>query len=328
LVAAFGASPIARSRHCFVSRPKGGFMAHDRYCSIEAAALLVVVLGFSPFAVPQVVGAELPQARFQVLYAFQGGRDGIGPNGVIRDATGNLYGTTGAGGALNCPLNGSPGCGIVFKLSKAGKETVRYRFSGAQADQGGPFGGVIRDAAGNLYGTASGLPLFGGTVFRVDNTGKETVLYSFEGGAEGGNPEAGLVQDEAGNLYGTTVFGGVFGQGVVFKVDMAGVETVLHNFKGQGDGTNTLAPLIRDANGNLYGTASGGGDLRGRCSGAGCGTMFKLTANGKLKVLHTFTGGSDGANPLGLVRDATGNFFGTASGGGDADCTVGGFAGC
>jgi uncharacterized repeat protein (TIGR03803 family) len=325
LLVAFRALPVAP--YAGFPFSKGGLMAHDRTRSTDAA-LLALILTLQPFAVSQVIGAESRQAQFQVLYSFQGGRDGIGPNAVIRDTAGNLYGTTGAGGELSCPLNGSPGCGIVFKLSKTGKETVRYRFSGAQTDQGGPLGGVVRDAAGNLYGTTSGLPLFGGTAFRVDNSGKETVLYSFRGGADGGSPVAGLVQDAAGNLYGTTVFGGAFGHGVVFKVDLAGDETVLHSFNGQGDGTNTLAPLIRDANGNLYGTASGGGNFRGRCAGSGCGTVFKLTTNGKLKVLHTFIGGSDGANPLGLVRDAAGNLFGTASGGGDPDCTVGGLPGC
>jgi uncharacterized repeat protein (TIGR03803 family) len=205
---------------------------------------------------------------------------------------------------------------------------VLYRFSGDDPDQGGPFGSVILDAAGNLYGTTSGLPLFAGTVFTVEKSGRQTVLYSFTGGLDGGTPEAGLIQDAAGNLYGTTVFGGAFGRGVVFKLDTVGKESVLHSFKGQGDGTNTLASLIRDAAGNLYGTASGGGRFQGPCAGSGCGTVFKLAPNGKLKVLHTFAGGSDGASPLGLVQDAAGNLFGTASGGGDPDCTVGGVPGC
>jgi uncharacterized repeat protein (TIGR03803 family) len=216
----------------------------------------------------------------------------------------------------------------VFRLNAAGREAVLYRFSGDDPDQGGPFGSVILDGDGNLYGTTSGLPLFAGTVFTVEKAGRQTVLHSFTGGADGGSPEAGLIQDAAGNLYGTTVFGGAFGQGVVFKLDTVGKESVLHSFKGVGDGTNTLASLIRDAAGNLYGTASGGGSFRGPCAGSGCGTVFRLAPNGKLKVLHTFTRGSDGASPLGLVRDAAGNLFGTASSGGDPDCTVGGVPGC
>jgi uncharacterized repeat protein (TIGR03803 family) len=205
----------------------------------------------------------------------------------------------------------------VFRLNAAGRETVLYRFSGDDPDQGGPFGSVILDAAGNLYGTTSGLPLFAGTVFTVEKSGRETVLYSFTAGANGGTPEAGLIQDAAGNLYGTTVFGGAFGQGVVFKLDTVGIESVLHNFKGVGDGTNTLAPLIRDAAGNLFGTASAGGDPDCTVGGVpGCGVVFKQDAKNKLTVLHTFTGGFDGGSPnTGLAQDASGNLFGTTTAG-------------
>jgi uncharacterized repeat protein (TIGR03803 family) len=295
--------------------------------SITAGAFLLLILLFQSFAFSQDAATESP-ASFHTLYSFRGGADGIGPNGVVLDKAGNLYGSTRAGGETSCPLNGSPGCGVVFRLEAAGREAVLYRFSGDDPDQGGPFGSVILDAVGNLYGTTSGSPLFHGTVFTVEKGGRQTVLYEFTGGADGGTPEAGLIQDDAGNLYGTTVFGGAFGQGVVFKLDTVLKQTVLHSFKGQGDGTNTLASLIRDATGNLYGTASGGGSFQGPCAGSGCGTVFKLAPNGKLKVLHTFTGGSDGAGPLELIRDAAGNLFGNASSGGDADCTVGGVPGC
>jgi uncharacterized repeat protein (TIGR03803 family) len=295
--------------------------------SITAGAFLLLILLFQSFAFSQDAATESP-ASFHTLYSFRGGADGIGPNGVVLDKAGNLYGSTRAGGETSCPLNGSPGCGVVFRLEAAGREAVLYRFSGDDPDQGGPFGSVILDAVGNLYGTTSGSPLFHGTVFTVEKGGRQTVLYEFTGGADGGTPEAGLIQDDAGNLYGTTVFGGAFGQGVVFKLDTVLKQTVLHSFKGQGDGTNTLASLVRDATGNLYGTASGGGSFQGPCAGSGCGTVFKLAPNGKLKVLHTFTGGSDGAGPLELIRDAAGNLFGNASSGGDADCTVGGVPGC
>jgi uncharacterized repeat protein (TIGR03803 family) len=302
-------------------------MASNRSYPMNTIVLMSLILVVQSFASSQDVPTQ-PVTTFQTLYSFRGGTDGIGPNGVVLDKAGNLYGTTEAGGETSCPLNGSPGCGVVFRVNKAGKEAVLYRFSGDSPDQGGPFGSVIRDAAGNLYGTTSGLPLFAGTVFTVEKAGRQTVLYSFKGGADGGTPEAGLIQDANGNLYGTTVFGGAFGQGVVFKLDTVGIESVLHSFKGLGDGTNTLAPLIRDAAGNLYGTASGGGSFHGPCAGSGCGTVFKLAPNGKLTVLHTFTGGSDGASPLALVRDAAGNLIGTASSGGDPDCMVGGVPGC
>jgi uncharacterized repeat protein (TIGR03803 family) len=129
-----------------------------------------------------------------VLHSFTNGADGGQPFGnVIRDAEGNLYGTTPAGGAFKN--------GTVFKLDTTGKETVRHSFTGG-ADGGQPFAGLIRDAAGNLYGTTAGGGAFGnGTVFKLDTTGKETVLHSFTGGAGGSSPIAGLIRDSAGNLY-------------------------------------------------------------------------------------------------------------------------------
>jgi uncharacterized repeat protein (TIGR03803 family) len=302
-------------------------MATVRSYSVKASAALLLVLVFQSLALAQDAGTD-QLAKFQTLYSFHGGTDGIGPNGVAMDKAGNLFGTTAFGGETSCPLNGSPGCGVVFRVNGHGRETVFFRFTGNSPDEGAPFGIVNLDADGNLYGTTSGLPLFAGTIFTVEEGGRQTTLYSFKGGADGGTPEAGLIQDRAGNLYGTTVFGGRFGQGVVFRLDTVLIETVLHSFKGAGDGTNTLAPLIRDDAGNFYGTAAGGGSFQGQCAGSGCGTVFQLAPNGKMKVLHTFTGGSDGADPLALIRDAVGNLFGTANRGGDPDCTVGGFPGC
>jgi uncharacterized repeat protein (TIGR03803 family) len=158
-----------------------------------------------------------------VLYAFSGGADGGVPQAdVIRDAAGNLYGTTGFGGntSSSC-LFGSAGCGVVFKLDPSGNETVLYAFSGM--DGASPTAGLIQDAAGNLYGTT---PFGGntssttcidaggcGVVFKLDPSGKETVLYTFTGGADGFNPTAGLVRDAAGNLYGTAPGGGAHGGG-------------------------------------------------------------------------------------------------------------------
>src|ERR1022692_3429503 len=127
-----------------------------------------------------------------VLYTFPPPHDGASPTaGVVRDSAGNLYGTTGAGGAQNA--------GVVYKLDRAGQETVLYSFTGG-ADGGYPHAGVIRDSAGNLYGTTP----FGGTgsgvVYKLDTAGQETVLYAFTGGADGGTPWAGVIRDSAGNL--------------------------------------------------------------------------------------------------------------------------------
>src|SRR5271157_3096218 len=163
---------------------------------------------------------------------------------------------------------------------------VLYTFTGSP-DGEAPYGGLVLDAQGNLYGTTSqgGDPACTngcGTVFKVDTTGKETVLYSFTGGTDGAIPYAGLVPDAQGNLYGTTSQGGdpacTNGCGTVFKVDTTGKETVLYSFTGGADGAIPYAGLARDAPGNLYGTTQRGGDLLA-CTGPtnGCGTVFKLT---------------------------------------------------
>jgi uncharacterized repeat protein (TIGR03803 family) len=115
--------------------------------------------------------------------------------------------------------------------------------------------------AANLYGTSYfGGPSNAGVVYKVDVANKhETVLYSFAG-ANGANPEGGVISDSAGNLYGTTVNGGASSAGVVYKLDTIGQETLLYSFKGGTDGANPLAGLILNSAGNLYGTASNGGN--------------------------------------------------------------------
>jgi uncharacterized repeat protein (TIGR03803 family) len=260
---------------------------------------------------------------YSVLYTFTGGADGANPNyagpgaGLIRDEEGNLYGTAGLGGDYSSVYCGSVGCGVVFKIDRTGKETVLHTFTGPP-DGAEPTAGLIRDEAGNLYGTTIGggsAGLAAGTVFKVDRAAKETVLYSFTGGADGNSPYAGVIQDEAGNLYGATIGGGdlsgCFGNGcgVVFKLNPAGRETVLYSFTGGADGDNPGTSLIRDEAGNLYGTTiSGGSD--------GQGVVFKLDPTKEETVLYSFTGGADGGGPQGLIRDREGTIYGVASDGG------------
>jgi len=264
------------------------------------------------------------------LYSFTGQADGGNPigSGVIRDALGNLYGTTAYGGELGA-CKGGMGCGVVFRLSKTGKQTVLHTFCQSNCNDGAlPLSGVIQDAKGNLYGTASWDGFFGwGTIFRLSKSGKETVLYSFKGANDGASPVA-IILDAKGNIYGTTNQGGgssecVYGCGTVFKLDTTGKETILHRFTGGADGASPyLAGVIQDAEGNLYGTTSEGGNTS--CS-KGCGVVFELSKACKESILYSFTGGSDGAYPLaGLIRDAGGNLYGTASSGGDLSC-VGSF---
>jgi uncharacterized repeat protein (TIGR03803 family) len=168
-----------------------------------------------------------------VLHSFgDGTKDGRTPYAeLIRDQAGNLYGTTYEGGGIGC----TDGCGTVFKINKAGKETVLHRFAGGTADGCFPYGGLIRDSAANLYGTAQscGASNFG-TVFKLNKTGKETIVHSFAGGTTDGEypTYTTLLMDAGGTLYGVTQQGGTTGGGIVYKLTQKGKETVLYSFLG------------------------------------------------------------------------------------------------
>jgi uncharacterized repeat protein (TIGR03803 family) len=250
-----------------------------------------------------------------IVHTFTGGLDGGWPHaGVVLDLAGNLYGTTQTGGDPAC---GGFGCGVIFKLDSSGNEAVLHNFEGG-SDGTGPFGNLILDAAGNLYGiTASGGTANDGIIFKVDAAGRESVLHTFTG-TDGAGSTGGLVADSAGNLYGTTALGGASKQGVVFKLDLSGNETVLFSFTGGADGGNPITSLALDASGNLYGTTDAGGTA---CGFPGCGVVFKLDPTGEETVLHNFTG-ADGTQPLDLVRDATGNLYGTTLEGGNSGCDI------
>lgn len=205
----------------------------------------------------------------EVLHGFTGG-DGANPYaGLIMDAGGNLYGTTEAGG--------SAGLGTVFKLSQSGGnwiEQVLYSFEGNPGAT--PYGSLIMDGAGNLYGTTAGESSQAqGTVFQLSQSnGNWTmhVLHTFTGEeGDGAEPFAGLIMDSAGNLYGTTNMGGYSGNGTVFKLFQSGgswLEQILHLFIGS-DGAKPYAGLIMDRAGNLYGTTEFGGS-------SGQGTIFRV----------------------------------------------------
>jgi uncharacterized repeat protein (TIGR03803 family) len=234
---------------------------------------------------------------------------------------------------------------MVFKVSQTGKEKVLYTFTGG-ADGGDPYVGVIRDSAGNLYGTTG----YGGdtgcgtqhgqgcgTVYKVDSSGTETVLYDFKWGSTGAFPSSGLIRDAAGNLYGEAKLGGneqiydcdgYWGCGVVYRLSPDGTYTVLYAFN-YTDGFEPFGGLVRDAAGNLYGVTADGGEKGSNCNGGDCGLVFKLDTTGKETVLHAFTGGTDGAWPDGgLAIDAAGNLYGTTQDGGDFNCVYNGVKGC
>jgi uncharacterized repeat protein (TIGR03803 family) len=269
-------------------------------------AFLVLMLALLPSVVmPRSAHAQ----TVKVLYSFKGGQDGIFPTGVIRDAAGNLYGTTWYGGDFYW--------GTVFKLSKAGVKTTLYSFRG-KADGSIPETGLVRDAAGNLYGTTSGGgAIGGGTVFKLSATGRKSVLHSFADSTTDGGIPTDLIQDAKGNLYGTTELGGSSNVGTVFELDTTGEETVLYSFTGGTGGPDGANPvgLVMDAAGNFYGTTAEGGAF------GNWGTVFRLDAAGNETVLYSFTGGggtTDGNNPAaGLVPDAAGNLYGTTEFGGN-----------
>ena len=301
----------------------------------------------------------------KVLYSFQGGADGATPvGGVVFDQQGNLYGATQDGGSSSC--HSIVQCGTVYQLAPPVKqgdpwtETVLYVFKGnASNDGASPYGGLVIDSAGNLYGTtgyggAGDCVLLGskvgcGTVFELSPPAEkggawtETVLYSFPSAKQGYVPVGDLVFDSAGNLYGATLFGGGYGTtcdgfyqycGAVFELSPPKTkggkwtEKVLHGFKGGTDGAAPNGGLVLDSKGAIYGTSFFGGNESGECNGGsggtGCGTVFTLrppaTKGGTWseKAIYRFHG-NDGATPAaGVVLDGNGDLYGSALAGGNS----------
>jgi uncharacterized repeat protein (TIGR03803 family) len=294
----------------------------------------------------------------KVLYSFQGGTDGATPvGGVVFDSAGNLYGATQDGGSSVC--HSIYQCGTVYQLKPPAKsgdpwtETILHVFRGnAENDGASPFGGLVIDSAGNLYGTTAyggtgdcvllGSKLGCGAVFELSpptekgGAWTETVLYSFPTSKQGYVPWGDLVFDKQGNLYGSTIFGGGKGTtcdafyqycGAVFELSPPKTkggkwtEKVLHSFAGGSDGAEPNGGLLLDSAGNIYGTTLLGGSTD--CQGPGCGTVFELEPRTNTgdpwseKIMHRFTGGDDGASPNGgPILDAKGSLYGAAGGGG------------
>jgi uncharacterized repeat protein (TIGR03803 family) len=248
------------------------------------------------------------------------GADGAQPSGsLITDAAGDLFGTAFIGGAHNF--------GTVFEIAKTKKgyastPTTLVSFTGADGDS--PLGGLIMDAAGDLFGMT---PLGGpgdaeGVVFEIIKTNSgyastPTILASFTG-SNGIQPNGSLIADTAGDLFGTTSNGGAnTNGGTVFEIAKTqggfAPQTTLVTFTG-ADGSFPNGSLIADSTGDLFGTTELGG-------ANGDGTVFEIarTKGGfasEPTTLFSFNG-ANGANPNGsLTTDAAGNLFGTTTGGG------------
>jgi uncharacterized repeat protein (TIGR03803 family) len=297
-----------------------------------------------------------PKGTQTVLYNFTGGSDGAYPEAaMIADKDGNLYGRTIGGGAYGYGTifkvapggaettlfaytelnNGNAGLtGLIrdgkgnlygaddqsiFKLAPDGTETILHTFTGADGEN--PNGDLFRDKAGDLIGTThNGGAADKGVVFEISARGKESTLYSFQGGDDGYAPDSGPVADAAGNFYGTTYTGGSANCGIVYKLAPDGTETVFHTFAGgASDGCNAqFGKLAIDRAGNLYGMAMFGHGTG--CNGPGCGIVYKLAPDGTETVLYAFTGENsigDGYWPnANVVDDGKGELYGATWTGG------------
>jgi uncharacterized repeat protein (TIGR03803 family) len=264
------------------------------------------------------------RSKLQEIYGFKGKADGSGPNGVISDASGALYGTVAS--------NGNGQSGAIFKLSPpSGGETrwthsTLYTFTGGN-DGAAPSSNLLADGTGAFYGTTFGGGADGyGVVFKLTPPapGKtkwsETVLHTFSDGTDGAKPWGTLVADSTGNLYGTTISGGNDKIGTVFELSPPAegqaywTETILYTFTGKGDGGMPFGGLLFGNDGSLYGTAFLGGQDK-------YGTVYQLTPPGEgggewgFNVLHSFSGGNDGGYPrASLIEDSTGALYGDTSG--------------
>jgi uncharacterized repeat protein (TIGR03803 family) len=258
---------------------------------------------------------------YTVLYTFTGVPDGAEPEaGLVRDAEGNLYGTTLAGGDSTC---NQLGCGVVFKIDTAGKETLLYEFKHGNGYGAAELAGLTLDSQGDLFGTHLGI------AFELTPSDGFAIVHNFNRKPGGLYPESRLVLDSSRNLYGTTVAGGnSTNSGIVFKLDKFGKETVLYTFtcpecNGHSGGGFGIphGGVIRDSAGNSYGTASGGTGRKSPCYNNGCGVVYKVDKAGVGTILYSFKGGKDGIQPTGNLIDAAGNLYGTTSlGGGVRAC--------
>lgn len=212
---------------------------------------------------------------------------------------------------------------ITVKCAAPVKVSVLYSFDAKNGDGTQPMASLIQGADGDFYGTnyGSGAAFGGGpenkgAVYKITPNGTETVLHAFGANNDGAMPAAPLVQTSDGSLYGTTELGGAYNNGTVFRITGSGVETVLHSFGGSSnDGILPMGGLILGPNGNFYGTTSVGG---ANTKSGGDGTVFKITPNGAVTVMHSFGSSTgDGVAPqAALVEGKNGDFYGTTSGGG------------
>jgi kumamolisin len=254
-----------------------------------------------------------------ILHNFNDGsvpNDGFYPTTALVEASdGNLYGTTAEGGTAND--------GTIFQMTPSGTVTILHSFGdGSVLNDGVAANGLTKGSDGNLYGTTNNGGTFNsGTIFKITLQGAMTILHNFgDSGVpnDGMHPGAALIQASDGNFYGTTYSGGSANLGTIFQMTPQGAVTIFHSFSDgsvANDGMNPDAGIIQAANGNFYGTTAGGGSTSE-------GTIFQMTPQGVVTILHNFYDGSvtsDGVGPqAGVIQGADGNLYGVTEAGGTA----------
>jgi len=237
-----------------------------------------------------------PQGVVSNFYSFNGNLGIAGPRSLIQAANGDFIGTSG---------------NQIFRLTQTGTLTLLHIFPGINQIQplvqgfDGDFYSVVAQGGTALYGFA----------YKITPQGDVTILHNFRDGSvanDGITPQAALIQASDGNFYGTTTNGGTAGSGAIFKMTPTGTVTILHNFGDHtvtNDGNYPQSSLVEGTDGNFYGTTG--------FSSASSGTVFKMTPQGTVTILHVFGSTNDGSQPLaGLIQGYDGNFYGTTVGGG------------
>lgn len=282
---------------------------------IVVAVLMIIAVSLN---------AAWAQDTEKVLFNFQGGAYGRGPQNIVFDSAGNIYGTLTVGGSKTC----SSTCGVVYKLSPNANgqltESILHVFTGG--NDGAQPDGILMDAKGNLFVSAYA----GGVAGCADGCGaivelsplkaggwSTTVVYDFPGGVGGYHPYLTVI-DLQGNLYGYET-GGPYGQ--VFELSPSSSGTwaykTIHVFKGGSTGISGF-PYFSDSSGNIYGTAAGG-NTSTYCP-QNCGMVFKLSPSSSgtwtYTILYNFLGVPDGYQPGQIIPDGAGNIFGITGSGG------------
>jgi uncharacterized repeat protein (TIGR03803 family) len=240
-----------------------------------------------------------PSGDLTILHSFDGYTEGAFPKSVLKGNDGSLYGITDSGW-LDWYFSDyiSP---TLFKIDPDGNFSSLYAFS--TSSTGEVNGKLVQTSDGSIYGTLTyGLNGYG-TLFKLDPaSGNVTIVHEFDGAAGGANPQSEVIQGTDGNLYGIASGGGTSGIGIVYKLDLSGNFSVLHDFNGTGEGAYPNA-LIQDSGGHLYGTTSAGGPY-------GAGIMYQLDLSGNFSVLHEFDTSEVGGGLTSFLRDSSGNFYG------------------